>query len=129
MPYRSRADVEAHAEGLILVAGAARPGRPARRRRRRSGAGSRRTFADYRARFGPGLRLAATHRYRGDDAKRLARLADLAGRQGLALVATNDVHHHAPDRRPLADVMTCIPREDHHPRRRLAPGRQTRSAT
>ena len=65
-------------------------------------------LADYRARFGPGLRLAATHRYRGDDAKRLARLADLAGRQGLALVATNDVHHHAPDRRPLADVMTCI---------------------
>ena len=102
-----RADVEAHAEGLILVAVPPDPdGLP-------DGAGGdparfEADLADYRARFGPGLRLAATHRYRGDDAKRLARLADLAGRQGLALVATNDVHHHAPDRRPLADVMTCI---------------------
>ena len=24
------------------------------------------------------------------------------------ILATNDVHYHAPDRRPLQDVMTCI---------------------
>ncbi|MCC5972888.1 MAG: error-prone DNA polymerase, partial [Rubellimicrobium sp.] len=28
--------------------------------------------------------------------------------QGLAILATNDVLYHAPDRRPLQDVMTCI---------------------
>ncbi|NBC95747.1 MAG: DNA polymerase III subunit alpha, partial [Deinococcus-Thermus bacterium] len=102
-----RADVEAHAEGLILVAVPPDPdglddgagGDPA---------AFEADLADYRARFGPGLRLAASHGYRGDDARRLARLADLAARHGLALVATNDIHHHAPDRRPLADVMTAI---------------------
>ena len=52
--------------------------------------------------------LAASHLYRGDDAKRLAHLAGLAERCGTPLVATNDVHTHSPDRRPLQDVMTCI---------------------
>ena len=55
-----------------------------------------------------GLHLALTHRYRGDDAKRLARLDALARRLGLATVATNDVHYHSPARRPLQDVVTCI---------------------
>ena len=30
------------------------------------------------------------------------------GRNGCTILATNDVHYHAPDRRPLQDVMTCI---------------------
>ena len=55
-----------------------------------------------------GLYLAAQHLYRGDDGKRLARLAALARRHGLPLVATNDVLYHSPDRRPLQDVLTCI---------------------
>ena len=54
------------------------------------------------------LHLALTHRYRGDDAKRLARLDAVARRLGLATVATNDVHYHSPARRPLQDVVTCI---------------------
>src|SRR5262249_56544311 len=29
-------------------------------------------------------------------------------RAGAPLVAVNDVHYHVPDRRPLADVLTCI---------------------
>ncbi len=52
--------------------------------------------------------LAAQHLYRGDDAKRLHRLANLAARQGLKLVATNDVLYHVPERRCLQDVVTCI---------------------
>ncbi|MBI3513724.1 MAG: PHP domain-containing protein, partial [Proteobacteria bacterium] len=52
--------------------------------------------------------LAAVHRYRGDDAARLDRLAALAAATHAPLVATNDVHYHAPDRRALQDVVTCI---------------------
>ncbi len=47
-------------------------------------------------------------RYRGDDARRLARLAALAGAARVPLIATGDVLYHAPERRPLQDVMTCI---------------------
>src|SRR5205823_9289992 len=52
--------------------------------------------------------LAAHHLYRGDDAQRLARLAALAEETGLPLVAVNDVLYHAPERRPLQDMLTCI---------------------
>ncbi len=52
--------------------------------------------------------IAAAHLYRGDDQARIERLDRLARRHGLRLVATNDVHYHAPERRPLQDVMTCI---------------------
>ena len=52
--------------------------------------------------------LAAQNLYRGDDARRLATLAALAAEAGAPLVATNDVHAHSPDRRPLQDVLTCI---------------------
>ncbi len=52
--------------------------------------------------------LAAQHLFRGDDAKRLYRLAALAARKGIPLVATNDVLYHVPQRRPLQDVVTCI---------------------
>jgi error-prone DNA polymerase len=58
--------------------------------------------------FGKRCRLALHHLYRGDDARRLARLSALARRVGLATVATNDVHMHAPERRPLADVLACV---------------------
>ena len=54
------------------------------------------------------LYLAAAHAYRGDDASRIAALAALAEHCGTPLVATGDVLYHAPHRRPLADVLTCI---------------------
>jgi error-prone DNA polymerase len=57
----------------------------------------------------PTLRhLAASYLYTGDDIARLDRLDALARANGLALLATNDVHYHAPERRPLQDVMTAI---------------------
>ena len=52
--------------------------------------------------------LAAHHLYRGDDRRRIACLARAAEQAGTHIVATNDVHYHAPSRRPLQDVLTCI---------------------
>jgi error-prone DNA polymerase len=61
------------------------------------------------ARTAPGRTfLAGVHRYRGDEPRRLGLLDELGARAGAPLVATNDVHYHAPERRPLADVLTCI---------------------
>ena len=57
----------------------------------------------------PTLRhIAASYLYRGDDIARIERLDALAQANGLALLATNDVHYHAPERRALQDVMTAI---------------------
>ena len=52
--------------------------------------------------------LAASHLYRGDDTRRLARLAAIAEACATPLVATNDVRYHTVERRALADVVTCI---------------------
>ena len=57
----------------------------------------------------PGLRhIGAAYLYRGDDVARINRLDRTARRHGLGILATNDVLYHAPQRRPLQDVMTCI---------------------
>ncbi len=57
----------------------------------------------------PRLRhIAASYLYRGDDIARIERLDALARANGLGLLATNDVHYHAPERRALQDVMTAI---------------------
>ncbi|MFN3615409.1 MAG: error-prone DNA polymerase, partial [Rubrimonas sp.] len=52
--------------------------------------------------------VGASWLHRGDDRARINALDRLARAHGLAILATNDVRHHAPDRRPLLDVMTCI---------------------
>jgi error-prone DNA polymerase len=55
--------------------------------------------------------LAGTMLFRGVDARRLARLDALAAQAGVRLVATNDVHYHAPERHALHDVVTAIRRK------------------
>jgi error-prone DNA polymerase len=55
-----------------------------------------------------GVWLAASHLYRGDDRRRLARLKRIADQAGVPLLATNEVLYHHPSRRPLQDVLTCI---------------------
>ena len=52
--------------------------------------------------------LAASRPYAAQDLKRLAHLAQLARDARAPMVATNDVLYHAPERRPLQDVLTCI---------------------
>ena len=54
------------------------------------------------------LYLAASHTYRGDDRARIAALARLAKRCATPLVATGDVLYHAPHRRALQDVLSCV---------------------
>lgn len=90
----SLADLAAHAEGvqLILIPEAA----------------TLRRLAELTRRL-PSLRhIAVNYLYRGDDRARINRLDRLARAHGLSILATNDVHYHAPERRPLQDVMTCI---------------------
>jgi DNA-directed DNA polymerase III PolC len=68
------------------------------------------------------VRLAAAMLYRGNDRARLAARLVLARAARLPLIAVNDVLYHHPDRRELADVLTCI--REHmtleHAGRRLA---------
>ncbi|RXF75712.1 error-prone DNA polymerase, partial [Hansschlegelia zhihuaiae] len=52
--------------------------------------------------------LGAAMLRRGDDAARLERLARLSQRSGVPLLASNEPLYHAPERRKLQDVMTCI---------------------
>ncbi|MGJ4961854.1 error-prone DNA polymerase [Bradyrhizobium sp. HKCCYLRH3061] len=55
-----------------------------------------------------GVWLAGSLLYRGDDRRRLARLARLAASSKVPLIATNDVLYHHPQQRMLQDVLTCI---------------------
>ncbi|CAN5439932.1 error-prone DNA polymerase [soil metagenome] len=52
--------------------------------------------------------LGAIHRHRGDEPRRFGTLSKLAASRQTPLIALNDVHYHAPERRPLADILTCI---------------------
>ncbi len=54
------------------------------------------------------VRLAATMSYAGEDRRRLASRITQANAARVPLVAVNDVLYHAPERRPLQDVLTCI---------------------
>ena len=57
---------------------------------------------------GAALYLAASYTYRGDDRARIAALSALARSCDTPLVATGDVLYHAPHRRPLQDVLSCV---------------------
>jgi DNA-directed DNA polymerase III PolC len=92
-------DLASHAEGILaIVLPPRRPDEPVFRERLRALA---RLFEDR-------CYLAGTMLFRGDDARRLAELDNLATEMGVGLVATNDVHYHVPERRALQDVVTAI---------------------
>ncbi len=52
--------------------------------------------------------LAVSRLYRSDDERRLARLAGISKQTFVPLIAINDALYHAPERRMLQDVVTCI---------------------
>lgn len=54
------------------------------------------------------LYLVAHYTYQGEDKRRIHALATCAQETGLPLLATGDVMFHGPERRVLADVVTCI---------------------
>jgi len=62
----------------------------------------------YRYIFGDRLYLAVSTHKGADDERYLAEIDDLARAMGVRAFATNDVHYHAPHRRFLQDVLTCI---------------------
>jgi error-prone DNA polymerase len=63
---------------------------------------------EYRQVFGHQLYLAATRSYKGDDQKKLYRIAHLSAKLQVPMVATNDVHYHETTRRELQDILTCV---------------------
>ncbi len=54
------------------------------------------------------VRLGATCLYHGDDRRRLAALSALAAKHAVPMIALGDVLYHAPERRPLQDVLSCV---------------------
>src|SRR5580700_2989134 len=95
-------DVVAHGAGLVVAL------LPPEGADRVSLAAHRETAARLAADFTGRAYLVVHHLYRGDDARRLARLAEIARTTGLKLLAAGDVLYHTPERRPLQDVLTCI---------------------
>jgi error-prone DNA polymerase len=61
-----------------------------------------------KADFGDRAYVALTLLHRPNDAVRLQTIADMVRTRGVPTVATNDVLYHAPGRRILQDVLTCI---------------------
>src|SRR5271169_2906948 len=88
------ADMLEHGEGQLLLVVAPD----------RLDAGFREALQRLRTDFRDRAYLAASRRYRGDDASRLRAMVEMP----LPMVATNDVLYHLPDRRALQDVMSCI---------------------
>ncbi len=97
--HLSSDDLAAHAQGLLAIAMA--DGNPEDRFASTIGL-LQNLFDEDR------LSLAARVLYGPDDAGCFHRLADLAERRGIPIVATTDAHYHHPDRRMLQDVLTCI---------------------
>jgi len=64
--------------------------------------GLRRVFDDDR------FSIAARWTYGAEDEQRLEQIASVCARVRAPMAATNDVRHHAPSRRALLDVVTCI---------------------
>lgn len=62
----------------------------------------------YKENLGAQLYIAARRSYQGNDIKRIYRIAELAEKWQVPMVATNDVHYHHVTRRQLQDVMTCV---------------------
>ena len=67
-----------------------------------------RALEEYKEALDSNLHLAANFGYKGDDHKKMFRLSQLEARLGIPLVATNNVHYHAAERRELQDILTCI---------------------
>ncbi|MFM7346437.1 MAG: error-prone DNA polymerase [Tagaea sp.] len=67
-----------------------------------------RNLGELRARFGAHTYLALARRFDGRDEKRLAELTHQARQAKIRAVATNDAHYHAPERRALQDVLSCV---------------------
>jgi error-prone DNA polymerase len=75
---------------------------------RRIGGNLAPTLRTLRQAFAGSVRLGATCLYHGDNRRRLAECAAIAGQTNVPLIALGDVLYHVAARRPLQDVLTCI---------------------
>ena len=91
-------DIAAHAEGQIFIA-MPPPDLSLRFEAELTGLAGRWAGRIY---------LGARFTYQGQNRERLARLAQLGARANAPMIAVNDVLYHAPERRPLQDVLTAI---------------------
>ena len=92
-------DILAHAEGQVFIA--IPPSKPDEAFRQR--------LERLQAPWAGRLYLAARFTFSGRNREQIARLADLGMKAGgVPIIAINDVLYHAPERRPLQDVVTCI---------------------
>ena len=96
--WLDRGDLERHAAGLLMVAV------PPPVLGGRAEAALRSLAGDHRRH----CYVALTRRHRGDDGRRMRRIAELAAGVRVPVLATNDVRYHLPERRPLHDVLTCV---------------------
>ncbi|HET6227916.1 MAG TPA: error-prone DNA polymerase [Bacteroidia bacterium] len=64
--------------------------------------------SEYKQALGDQVYLGAIRSYHANDNKKLFRLDQLSKLLNIPLVALNDIHYHAPERRELQDVLTCI---------------------
>lgn len=93
------ADLEAWGRGMILIA---LPPDPL------EGCGFEKDLRRIATRFAGQCFLGASPVYDGQDQERLDRLAEISQATGLPKIAVGDVLMHRSNRRPLADVLTCI---------------------
>ena len=97
-PELSLSAVEEHAEGLVCLSGCAL-----------KGVHDEPTLRRLLGAFGRDrLRVELQRPFLRDDRARNRALADLAGRLGVATVATGNVHAHARERAPLQDAFTAL---------------------
>jgi len=89
------------------------------------------SFNEISQRIDAPLYITVEHNYRGNDRRRISRIAERADAAKLPLLAVGNVRYHTPARKPLADILTCIrhhvtidtagylldPNDEHHLRR------------
>lgn len=91
------ADVEAWCEGLIAILVTDKPDQGLSEQLRR-----------LKSAFGDRAYCGLTRRFRPNDAKFMRGITNAASAARMPVVAIGDVLYHAPDRRMLQDVVTCI---------------------
>jgi error-prone DNA polymerase len=107
-PCLSFSDLAGRTEGLICLSGCGKGAIPALlKERRREEALT--AAAEYASLFGArNFYIELQHHLNHDDTKLCGQLTDIAGRLGLPVVASNNVHYAVREDFRLHDVLTCI---------------------
>lgn len=102
-----RALLEEHTDGLVALSGC-RQGLVASALLQDDPPTARQEAQWLKACFGERLWLEVQHHYRPDDTRLVRWLVEIARKEDIPLVATNNVHYATRDHAPLQDVVTAI---------------------